>query len=204
MTGCCSPGSLWPCKTKQNCTAAGVDNSQYFDTVTTASWQSWQWDAVSSWILGLVLDSRHFLKGLSHSCWTSCPRAIRRWVLPNASECSDLNQIWKQNMFLACFGTVKLAFPSPLWWDFARQVRFVPANTDQNLSNKTSSLPLKSTWKLVDLVHKMLLAWEKNQNLAMTSNLIIKTVFLWLASRTVVGLPSPRLSGGEAFQINSN
>ena len=49
----------------------------------------------------------------------------------------------------------------------------------------------------------MLLAWEKDQHFSMTSNLL-KTVFLRLASRTVVGLLAPGLSGGEAFQINSN
>ena len=106
----------------------------------------------SSWILLGFLDWHHFLEGLSHSCRTSCSRPIRRWVLPNAFACCDLRQIWKQNMFLACFGTVKLVFPSPLWWDFAHQVRFVPANTDQNLSNETSPLALKSTQKLLDLV----------------------------------------------------
>ena len=49
VTGCCSPGSLWPCSTNQNVMATGVDTSENFDAVTTASWQSWQWDTVSSW-----------------------------------------------------------------------------------------------------------------------------------------------------------
>ena len=62
VTGCCSPGSLWPCRTNQNFMATGVDTSENFDattwpqalfgwheTLATASWQSWQWDAVSSW-----------------------------------------------------------------------------------------------------------------------------------------------------------
>ena len=82
VTGCCSPGSLWPCSTNQNVMATGVDTSENFDTVTSASWQSWQWDTVSSWT-DVIFSS------LSHSCWTSCPRALRRWVLPNQfnSEC---------------------------------------------------------------------------------------------------------------------
>ena len=41
----------------------------------------------------IFLDWRHFLRGLSHGCWTSCPRAIRRWVLPNAFACCDLRQL---------------------------------------------------------------------------------------------------------------
>ena len=34
VTGCCSPGSLWPCRTKQHCMESGVDNSQYVNTLT--------------------------------------------------------------------------------------------------------------------------------------------------------------------------
>ena len=184
--------------------ATGVDTSENFDattwpqalfgwheTLATASWQSWQWDAVSSWTDVIFSEASLTVVGLL-APGLSGGESFRMHVHVTLKS--------KQNMFLACFATVKLFFPSPLWPDFARQVRFVPANTDQNLSNDTSPLPLKSTQKLVD---KMLLAWEKDQHFSMTSNLL-KTVFLWPASRTVVGLLAPGLSGGEAFQINSN
>ena len=154
-------------------------------------------DSEMPYLLGLMSFSQRPLSQLLDFWPQGYPE-----VSPSESMCmwSEATLKSKQNMCLACFGTVKLFFPSPLWSDFARQVRFVPANTDQNLSNDTSPLPLKSTQKLVG---KMLLAWEKDQNFSMTSNLL-KTVFLRLASRTVVGLLAPGLSGDEAFQINSN
>ena len=154
-------------------------------------------DSEMPYLLGLMSFSQRPLSQLLDFWPQGYPE-----VSPSECMCmwSEATLKSKQNMFLACFATVKLFFPSPLWPDFARQVHFVPANTDQNLSNDTSPLPLKSTQKLVD---KMLLAWEKDQNFSMTSNLL-KTVFLWPASRTVVGLLAPGLSGDEAFQINSN
>ena len=153
-------------------------------------------DSEMPYLLGLMSFSQRPLSQLL-DFW---PQGYQE-VSPSECMCmwSEATLKSKQNMFLACFGSIKLFFPSPLWPDFARQARFVPANTDQNLSNDTW-LPLKSTQKLVD---KMLLAWEKDQHFSMTSNLL-KTVFLRLASRTVVGLLAPGLSGDEAFQINSN
>ena len=146
--------------------ATGVDTSENFDattwpqalfgwheTLATASWQSWQWDAVSSWTDVIFSEASLTVVGLL-APGLSGGESFRMHVHVTLKS--------KQNMFLACFATVKLFFPSPLWPDFARQVRFVPANTDQNLSNDTSPLPLKSTQKLVD---KMLLAWGKGSTL---------------------------------------